>query len=619
MISSDHDLSLDEWREHLAGTMPVPSSWYSKSDEDKAKWLQKRDCKANRYTHVDNEAARAERVKIRIYKALNAKRRDQGANSTATGGRIMAERLAGQKIKATIDGCEYTFPNAKELLDVWVPYILAFDYKVTPESYANDFGCKRGDSLFYLKHQDSVTGYEVKDLQEHVQDTLKAWEEHQATGKSATDSDRGSSEEERDELAEEISRALDVIDEDAVPDHLLPVPVRPVMPEQYPVEAGDYVGQDIDEYGAMIPGQYLIQNDNDGGNDPPPRLDDGTRDLVVMPPSYGPDVAQRQGVYNEGHVHPAMDEARMIKGSKDLQVYNPERALTTTDDMEVDVVQNFQQFNQFVYNSYTQQNTQNVNMRQFITQYENNYYEQNVDMRQQILVQYNNDPNVMAALELIALQFAGSQVMQYQAYQALIEQSAAAQGLAMDAFANLASGIVDTLRAKRNNFARQIDAGNRALVSEIATGMSSALSNQQVLMNQLASGVQGAIQGQTQSNEAMTKTLQDLGSKLDTIPAPQVIVQPANTSGLEAMIRELAAQNNSGGSSKKTDMLLEQILKQLGYKKPTDAKLFTDKRAAGSGLTAPKIQRHQKIPERPVKQVRETPRRSGIVLDLGWD
>ncbi|KAI9175903.1 hypothetical protein H9P43_006267 [Blastocladiella emersonii ATCC 22665] len=534
----------------------------------------------------------------------------------ATGGRITAKRLAGQKIKATIDGREYTFPNAKELLDVWVPYILAFDYK----------------------HQDGVTGYEVKDLQEHVQDTLKAWEEHQATGKvtrvpvappaasprpeapeSATDSDRGSSEEERDELAEEISQALDVIDEDAVPDHLLPVPVRPVMPEQYPVEAGDYVGQDIDEYGAMIPGQYLIQNDNDGGNDPPPRLDDGTRDLVVMPPSYGPDVAQRQGVYNEGHVHPAMDKARMIEGSKDLQVYNPERALTTTDDMEVDVVQNFQQFNQFVYNSYTQQNTQNVDMRQFITQYENNYYEQNVDMRQQILVQYNNDPNVMAALELIASQFARSQVMQYQAYQALIEQSAAAQGLAMDAFANLASGIVDTLRAERNDFVRQIDAGNRALVSEIATGMSSALSNQQVLMNQLASGVQGAIQGQTQSNEAMTKTLQDLGSKLDTIPAPQVIVQPADTSGLEAMIRELAAQNNSGGSSKKTDMLLEQILKQLGYKKPTDAKLFTDKRAAGSGLTAPKIQRHQKIPERPVKQVRETPRRSGIVLDLGWD
>ncbi|KAI9179477.1 hypothetical protein H9P43_004802 [Blastocladiella emersonii ATCC 22665] len=604
--------------------MPVPSSWYSKSDEDKAKWLRKRDRKANRYTHVDNEAARAERVKIRIYKALNAKRRDQGANST--------------KIKATIDGREYTFPNAKELLDVWVPYILAFDYKVTPKSYANDFGRKRGDSLFYLKHQDGVTGYEVKDLQEHVQDTLKAWEEHQATGKvtrvpvappaasprpeapeSATDSDRGSSEEERDELAEEISRALDVIDEDAVPDHLLPVPVQPVMPEQYPVEAGDYVGQDIDEYGAMIPGQYLIQNDNDGGNDPPPRLDNGTRDLVVMPPSYGPDVAQRQGVYNEGHVHPAMDEARMIEGSKDLQVYNPERALTTTDDMEVDVVQNFQQFNQFVYNSYTQQNTQNVDMRQFITQYENNYYEQNVDMRQQILVRYNNDPNVMAALELIASQFAGSQVMQYQAYQALIEQSAAAQGLAMDAFANLASGIVDTLRAKRNDFVRQIDAGNRALVSEIATGMSSALSNQQVLMNQLASGVQGAIQGQTQSNEAMTKTLQDLGSKLDTIPAPQVIVQPADTSGLEAMIRELAAQNNSGGSSKKTDMLLKQILKQLGYKKPTDAKLFTDKRAAGSGLTAPKIQRHQKIPERPVKQVCETPRRSGIVLDLGWD
>ncbi|KAI9175284.1 hypothetical protein H9P43_006645 [Blastocladiella emersonii ATCC 22665] len=540
----------------------------------------------------------------------------------ATDGRITAERLAGQKIKATTDGRKYTFPNAKELLDVWVPYILAFDYKVTPESYANDFGCKRGDSLFYLKHQDGVTGYEVKDLQEHVQDTLKAWEEHQATGKapkSATDSDRGSSEEERDELAEEISRALDVIDEDAVPDHLLPVPIRPVMPEQYPVKAGDYVGQDIDEYGAMIPGQYLIQNDNDGGNDPPPRLDNGTCDLVVMPPSYGPDVAQRQGVYNEGHVHPAMDEARMIEGSKDLQVYNPKRALTTTDNMEVDVVQNFQQFNQFVYNSYTQQDTQNVDMRQFITQYENNYYKQNVDMRQQILVQYNNDPNVMAALELIALQFAGSQVMQYQAYQALIEQSAAAQGLAMDAFANLASGIVDTLRAERNNFVRQIDAGNCALVSEIATGMSSALSNQQVLMNQLASGVQGAIQGQTQSNKAMTKTLQDLGSKLDTIPAPQVIVQPANTSGLEAMIRELAAQNNSGGSSKKTDMLLKQILKQLGYKKPTDAKLFTDKRAAGSGLTAPKIQRHQKIPERPIKQVRKTPRRSGIVLDLSWD
>ncbi|KAI9159268.1 hypothetical protein H9P43_008608 [Blastocladiella emersonii ATCC 22665] len=491
----------------------------------------------------------------------------------ATGGRITAERLVGQKIKATIDGREYTFPNAKELLDVWVPYILAFDYKVTPESYANDFDRKRGDSLFYLKHQDSVTGYEVKDLQEHVRDTLKAWEEHQATGKvtrvpvappaaspgpeppeSATDSDRGSSEEERDELAEEISRALDVIDEDAVPDHLLPVPVRPVMPEQYPVEAGDYVGQDIDEYGAMIPGC----------------------------------------VYNEGHVHPAMDEARMIEGSKDLQVYNPERALMTTDDMEVDVVQNFQQFNQFVYNSYTQQDTQNIDMRQFITQYENNYYEQNVDMRQQILVQYNNDPNVMAALELIASQFAGSQVMQYQAYQALIDQTAAAQGLAMDSFANLASRI-------------------------IATGMSSALSNQQVLMNQLASGVQGAIQGQTQSNEAMTKTLQDLGSKLDTIPAPQVVVQPADTSSLEAMIRELAAQNNSGGTSKKTDMLLEQILKQLGYKKPTDAKLFTDKRAAGSGLTAPKIQRHQKIPERPVKQVRETPKRSGIVFDLGWD
>ncbi|KAI9188105.1 hypothetical protein H9P43_002496 [Blastocladiella emersonii ATCC 22665] len=95
----------------------------------------------------------------------------------------MAERLAGQKIKATIDGREYTFPNAKELLDVWVPYILAFDYKVMPESYANDFGHKRGDSLFYLRHQDGVTGYEVKDLQEHVQDTLKAWEEHQATGK----------------------------------------------------------------------------------------------------------------------------------------------------------------------------------------------------------------------------------------------------------------------------------------------------------------------------------------------------------------------------------------------------------------------------------------------------
>ncbi|KAI9188104.1 hypothetical protein H9P43_002495 [Blastocladiella emersonii ATCC 22665] len=82
MISSDHDLSLDEWQEHLAGTMPVPSSWYSKSDKDKAKWLQKRDRKANRYTHVDDEAAWAERVKIRIYKALNAKRRDQGANST---------------------------------------------------------------------------------------------------------------------------------------------------------------------------------------------------------------------------------------------------------------------------------------------------------------------------------------------------------------------------------------------------------------------------------------------------------------------------------------------------------------------------------------------------------
>ncbi|KAI9178736.1 hypothetical protein H9P43_005398 [Blastocladiella emersonii ATCC 22665] len=62
--------------------MPVPSSWYSKSDEDKAKWLRKRDRKANRYTHVDDEAARAERVKIRIYKALNAKRQDQGANST---------------------------------------------------------------------------------------------------------------------------------------------------------------------------------------------------------------------------------------------------------------------------------------------------------------------------------------------------------------------------------------------------------------------------------------------------------------------------------------------------------------------------------------------------------
>ncbi|KAI9173206.1 hypothetical protein H9P43_007337 [Blastocladiella emersonii ATCC 22665] len=488
--------------------------------------------------------------------------------TNATSGRITAEHLAGQKLKATIDGRKYTFPNAKELLDVWVPYILAFDYKVTPESYANDFGCKQGDSLFYLRHQDGVTRYKVKDLQEHVQDTLKA---------------------------------------------------PGLMPKQYPVEASDYVGQDIEEYGAMIPGQYLIQNDNDGGNDSPPRLDNGTRNLVVMPPSYGPDVAQRQGVYNEGHVHPAMDEARMIEGSKDLQVYNPERALTTTDNMEVDVVQNFQQFNQFVYNSSTQQNTQNVNMRQFITQYKNNYYEQNVDMRQQILVQYNNDPNVMAALKLIASQFAGSQVMQYQAYQALIKQSVAAQGLAMDAFANLASGIVDTLRAKRNDFVRQIDAGNCALVSEIATGMSSALSNQQVLMNQLASGVQGAIQGQTQSNKAMTKTLQDLGSKLDTIPAPQVIVQPADTSGLKAMIRELAAQNNSGGSSKKTDMLLEQILKQLGYRKPTDAKLFTDKRAAGSGLTAPKIQRHQKIPERPVKQVRETPRRSGIVLDLGWD
>ncbi|KAI9159500.1 hypothetical protein H9P43_008840 [Blastocladiella emersonii ATCC 22665] len=120
--------------------------------------------------------------------------------------------------------------------------------------------------------------------------------------------------------------------------------------------------------------------------------------------------------------------------------------------MEVDIVQNFQQFNQYVYSSFQQDNTQNYDMRQFITQYKNNYYEQNVDMQQQILVQYNSDPNVMAALDIIAGQFANSQVMQYQAYMALIKQSKNAQGLALETFANLAANIVDTLRAERNAF-----------------------------------------------------------------------------------------------------------------------------------------------------------------------
>ncbi|KAI9155852.1 hypothetical protein H9P43_008962 [Blastocladiella emersonii ATCC 22665] len=299
-----------------------------------------------------------------------------------------------------------------------------------------------------------------------------------------------------------------------------------------------------------------------------------------------------------------MDESRMIEGSKDIQVYNPERALATTDDMEVDIVQNFQQFSQYVYSSFQQDNTQNYDMQQYITQYEQNCYQQNNDLRTQIMVQYNSDPSVMAALDVIAGQFANSQVMQYQAYMALIEQSKNAQGLALETFANLAANIVDTLRAERNAFVRQIDAGNRALVSEIASGMSTALTNQQGLIGQLATGVQSAIQGQTESNAAVNKTLQDLGSKLDTMQPPAQ-PQVLDTSNLEQLIRQLAdaPKNNSEGSSKKTEMLLEQILKQLGYKKPLDAKLFTEKTSAGSGLTAPQIKRHQKLPERPVKQM----------------
>ncbi|KAI9155991.1 hypothetical protein H9P43_009101 [Blastocladiella emersonii ATCC 22665] len=230
-----------------------------------------------------------------------------------------------------------------------------------------------------------------------------------------------------------------------------------------------------------------------------------------------------------------MDESQMIEGSKDIQVYNPERALTTTDDMEVDIVQNFQQFNQYVYSSFQQDNTQNYDMRQYIMQYEQNYYQQNNDLRTQIMVQYNSDPNVMAALDVIAGQFANSQVMQYQAYMALIEQSKNAQGLALETFANLAANMVDTLHAERNAFVRQIDAGNRALVSEIASGMSTALTNQQGLIGQLATGVQSAIQGQTESNAAVNKTLQDLGSKLDTMQPPAQ-PQVLDTSNLEQLI-----------------------------------------------------------------------------------
>ncbi|KAI9159234.1 hypothetical protein H9P43_008574 [Blastocladiella emersonii ATCC 22665] len=230
-----------------------------------------------------------------------------------------------------------------------------------------------------------------------------------------------------------------------------------------------------------------------------------------------------------------MNESQMIESSKDIQVYNPERALTTTDDMEVDIVQNFQQFNQYVYSSFQQDNTQNYNMRQYITQYEQNYYQQNNDLRTQIMVQYNSDPNVMAALDVIAGQFTNSQVMQYQAYMALIEQSKNAQGLALETFANLAANIVDTLRAERNAFVRQIDAGNRALVSEIASGMSTALTNQQGLIGQLATGVQSAIQGQTEPNAAVNKTLQDLGSKLDTMQPPAQ-PQVLDTSNLEQLI-----------------------------------------------------------------------------------